>query len=140
MWCRSGNGKNCKHRKYECLIPFMQCGSGTTSGDIVEYFSAPWSDSCRCCRASAVESGRGLHSRRFFFVFVLFCYIGLFIKSYQSFKDAGNCNEGQLGKTELKLWEVVIGIMFRPLFYGIWQPKALLSFGSSLFFFLVEEV
>ena len=50
------------------------------------------------------------------------------------FQRAGNCDEGQL-QNELKLYDVVIGTMFRPLFYGIVQPKALLSFGSSMGFF-----
>ena len=50
------------------------------------------------------------------------------------FPRTGNRSEGQLRKTELKLYEVVMGTVFRSLFYGIVRPKALLSFGSSLFF------
>ena len=46
------------------------------------------------------------------------------------FLRAGNRDEGQLRKIELELYEVVIDTVFRPLFYGIVQPKALLSFGS----------
>ena len=76
----------------------------------------------------AAESGRGLQSRFFFFKFT--------INSYRSFRDVGNRDEGQLRKTELKLYEVVIGTVFRPLFHGIVQTKVLLSFGSSSLFFL----
>ena len=61
-----------------------------------------------------------------------------FLDSYQQlpkFPRASNRDEGQLRKTEFKLYEVVIGTVFRPLLYGIVQPKALLSFGSSSLFF-----
>ena len=34
-------------------------------------------------------------------------------------------------KLNPKLYEVVIGTVFRPLCHGIVQPKALLSFGAS---------
>ena len=57
-----------------------------------------------------------------------------FLDPYQQLPKcpkAGNRDEGQLRKIELKLYEVVIGTVFRSLFYGIVQPKALLSFGSS---------
>ena len=133
----SGDGKNHEHRKYKCLIPFMRCSSTTARGSVAEFFSAPWSNSCHCCRAFAVESGRGLHSCQF----LLLLLHWTLINSYRSFQDAGSYDELQLRKTELKLYEVVIGTVFRPLFYSIVQPKTLLSFGScSQFFFLVEEV
>ena len=61
----SGDGKNHEHRKYKCLIPFMRCSSTTARGSVAEFFSTPWSNSCHCCRAFAVESGRGLHSCQF---------------------------------------------------------------------------
>ena len=51
------------------------------------------------------------------------------------FPRTGNRDEGQLRKSELKLFEVVAGTVFRHLFYGIVLPKALLSFGSSSLFF-----
>ena len=75
-------------------------------------------------------------------IFVSFCYVGLFISRYRSFQDAGNRDEGQLQKTELKLSEVVIGTMFRPLYYayGIVQPNTLLSFGFSVFFLIFSPV
>ena len=65
----------------------------------------------------------------------LFLLCWTLINSYPSFQDASNSDEGQLRKTELKLYEVVVDIMFRPLFHGIVQPKALLSFGPSPLFF-----
>ena len=37
MWCRSGNSKNRKHRKYECLIPFKRCGSGKACSGIADF-------------------------------------------------------------------------------------------------------
>ena len=38
MQCGSsgGDGKTCKHTKYECLIPLMGCGSGMACSCIVE--------------------------------------------------------------------------------------------------------
>ena len=67
------------------------------------------------------------------------------ISSYRSFRDAGNRYEGRLRKTELKLrflCEVVIGAVFRRLFYGIAHPKALLFWGDLLLYFFppVQEV
>ena len=34
----SGDGKNREHRTSECLIPFMQCGSGMACGGIADFF------------------------------------------------------------------------------------------------------
>ena len=67
-----------------------------------------------CATASAAESGHGQHSHDCFF-----SSSWTPINNYRSFQDAGNHDEGQLGKTELKLqllYEVVIGAMFKPLF------------------------
>ena len=78
-------------------------------------FSALWSESCRCRKASVAESGRGLPSRQFF----IYLFLIKFLDSYQQlpkFPGAGNRQEGQLRKIELKLYEVVIGTVFRPLF------------------------
>ena len=137
VWMQCGSGssdsKNHEHTKYECLIPFMQCASGTACGSAVDFFSAPWSDSCCCRKTSAVESGYGLYSHHF----CCCCWLRwTLINSYRSFQEAGNRNEGQLQKTQLRLYEVVIGAVFRPLFCGTVQPKALLSFGSSSPFFI----
>ena len=38
MRCRSSNGKNHEHGKYECLIPFIQYIRGMASGGITEFF------------------------------------------------------------------------------------------------------
>ena len=38
MWCCSGNSKNCEHGKYECVIPFMWCGSEVACGSIADVF------------------------------------------------------------------------------------------------------
>ena len=79
----------------------------------------------------------GLRSRKLawsVYLPMFFVVVAVTLGSYQQppkFPRAGIHDEGQLRKTELKLYEVVIGTMFRPLFYGIVQPKVLLSFGSS---------
>ena len=66
--------KSVRQKKYDfrydsihpaCLILFMWRGSRTKCGSIANFFPAPWSGSCRCCMASTMESGRGLHSRQF---------------------------------------------------------------------------
>ena len=33
-----GDGKNREHRKFECLIPFVRCGSGTACGGVADFF------------------------------------------------------------------------------------------------------
>ena len=70
-------------------------------------------------------------------VCIFFFLLWHFVNSYESFKDASNHDEGQLRQTELKvqfLYEIVIGTVFRPLFYGIVHLKAMLSFGPSPLF------
>ena len=48
------DGKIRKRRKYECLIPFMRCGSGTACGSVAEnfFFTMEW----------FVPLSQGLHS------------------------------------------------------------------------------
>ena len=128
----SGDGKNREHIKYECLISFMRRGSGTACGGVADFFPRT-TDRATCAAATR-------HLQRKVGVVCLFCHFFLFnfLDSYQEvpkFPRAGNRDEGQLRKTEFKLYEVVIGTVFRPLLYGIVQPKALLSFGSSSLFF-----
>ena len=89
-----------------------------------KFFCTPWSDLCHCHRAFTAESGCDLQSRHFVCVWLFWTLIN----SYQNFQDASNHDEGWLRKNELKLYEDVIGTVFRPLFNGIVQPKALLSF------------
>ena len=84
---------------------------------------------------SAAESGRGLPSRQFVCLLLLFLLHWTPIKSYRSFQDADNRDERLLRKTELKLYEVVTDILFTLLFYCILPPKALLSLESSSLFF-----
>ena len=128
MWygSGSGDGKNREHRTYECLIPLMRCGSGTACGGVAAFFPH-----YGVSRAAAERPPLQKVAWSAFLPIFLF----QFLDSYQQlpkFPRASNCNEGQLRKTELMLYEVVIGTVFRPFFYGIVQSKALLSFGSSL--------
>ena len=51
------------------------------------------------------------------------------------FQRAGSCDEGQLQKTELKLYETVVSTMFRLLFNAIVQPKVLLFWLPFSIFF-----
>ena len=98
---------------------------------VLQIFSTSWSNLCRCHKASTAENGLGLHSH-FFVLFVT-------LDSYQQLTKFPRCRQPWwwtiTKKLKLKLYEVVIGIVFRPLFYGIVQPKALLSFGSSSLLF-----
>ena len=133
MQCRSSsnNSKNRECRKYKCLIPFMRCGSRMACGGVAELFSTPWSDSCLCRMASAVERRGSLH-------FHQFCFVTLDSLSTATMTEVSKSWQPwwRTITNELKLYNNVIGTMFRPLFYGIVQPKALLSFGFSMLFFI----
>ena len=127
----SGDGKNREHRKYECQNLFMRGSSGTACAALQFFFSpAPWSESCRCRKASAAENGVVCLPANFFF----FNFWTL-INSYRSFQEPATVmkdNYEKLNSCCMRLW--YIGTANRPLFYGIVQPKTLLSCGSSLFF------
>ena len=51
-----------------------------------------------------------------------------FFQQLPKFPRAGNHGEGQLRKIELELYEIVIGTVFRSLFYGIVQPLIFFPF------------
>ena len=119
----------------------MRCSSGMACSGVAEFFPTPW---LICATATGPLQWKvGVVCIPTFFFFL--CWT--LINSHRSFQDAGHRDEGQLRKTEVELYEAVIGIMLRPLFYGTVQPKALLSFGSSwvllyffnIFFFLCGE-
>ena len=131
MQCGSGRGKNDEYRKYECLNPIMRCSSGKAYGSI----AGPPPPLHGAIHAAAIQPPQQrvgvICIPSIFFV----AYAGLFLStSYWSFQDAGKHDEGQLWKTELKLYKAVIDTEFRPLLYATVHLKALLCFGSSPFF------
>ena len=100
------------------------------------FFPAPSSESCSCCKASAAESGRGLHSRKYFCFFFFFGYVGLLSTATEVSKMSTTVMKDNLKfQKKLNLYEAVIGTVFRPLFHGNVLPDALHSFGSSTLFF-----
>ena len=106
----AATAKKREHRKYECLIPFMLRNSMRWSCGF--FPPVPWSDSCHCPQGSGKWAWFALPP----------IFLFKFLDSYQqlpNFPKAGNLDEGQLRKTELKLYAVVIGTVFRSL-----QPKA----------------
>ena len=108
----------------------MQCDSETACGSVGGFFfsPAPWSESCRCRKASAAERGRGLH----FHHFVVVAVVVVTLDSYQQLpKFPASVMKDNYDKLHSSCMTVVIDTEFRPLFYGIVQPEALLSFRPS---------
>ena len=71
----SGDDKNHKHRKYECPIPFMWCGSGTACSSVPCFFSRHHGV-IRAAATWILQQKVGVVCTPTDFCFVSFCYVG----------------------------------------------------------------